>query len=624
MSGRDVNVFVARHGNAFMRDIATWVVEAASLNGRTAEMIDDRLPQPDGSTNLVVAPHEFYLLRDDSDADVRTAARCSVPICTEQPGTPWFLLSLGFCVGSPLVADINPAGLGAIEREGFAAHRLELGGVPSMDRTESGAVDKDIDVLFLGGATDRRGAALARLGPELWEHHAELRLFSFSQPIQGDEPGVVFGDDKYDLLARSKVLVNLHRDEGSDGYFEWARMVETMANRCAVVTEPSRGCEPLKAGTHFVESGLDDLATAVTDLLADEVRRATIADAAHRAVIVEQPLARSVGQLLERVEEPTVAVAGGRTPIWRRRAARRPIVRSHRPPLLPEFTPLRALRRELHDEFLAEMHHRRSLGKLRCLIEHGEDDHAEHITTPAFASAAPDVSVIVTLYNYGEVVTETLDSIAASHDVNLEVVVVDDHSSDDGRLVVRTFLDQHPDLPMMLLASNVNRGLPDARNLAIENTRAERIMVMDADNTIYPTCLRRLSDALDLDPDASFAYATLEAFGTDPGLRSSRGWYVPWLCEANYIDAQAMLRRDTWERHGGYRHDDRVYGWEDWDLWLRLAQAGEHGVHVPQMLGRYRTQAASMISITDLAAPDMRAELVERYPTLPWPELADS
>ena len=95
---------------------------------------------------------------------------------------------------------------------------------------------------------------------------------------------------------------------------------------------------------------------------------------------------------------------------------------------------------------------------------------------------------------------------------------------------------------------------------------------------------------------------------------------MPWLCDANYIDAQALLRKSTLERFGGYRVDDTMYGWEDWDLWLRLADAGEYGVHVPQMLGRYRTQSGSMVSLTNLAAADLRADLVARYPTLPWPD----
>ena len=173
---------------------------------------------------------------------------------------------------------------------------------------------------------------------------------------------------------------------------------------------------------------------------------------------------------------------------------------------------------------------------------------------------------------------------------------------------------------MLLLTSAANRGLTRARNLAIEHVRSDLVMMMDADNLVYPTCLRRLADALDADPQAAFAYSTLEAFGAEPGLRSAQGWHVPWLCEANYIDAQAMLRRSTLERHDGYRVDDTMYGWEDWDLWLRLAAAGEYGVHVPEMLGRYRTQPASMVSLTNLAADDLRAGLVERYPSLPWPE----
>jgi GT2 family glycosyltransferase len=186
--------------------------------------------------------------------------------------------------------------------------------------------------------------------------------------------------------------------------------------------------------------------------------------------------------------------------------------------------------------------------------------------------------------------------------------------------VVRRHLAARPDLPAVLLGSDANRGLPASRNLAIAHARAEKVMVMDADNEVYPTCLRRLADALDADPDAAFAYATLEDFGTSRGVRSAMGWYVPWLCEANFIDAQAMLRRSAWERHGGYRTDDPLlYGWEDWDLWLRIAAAGEHGVHVPQILGRYRTQQSSMISTSNLFADLMLEHLRDLHPTLPWP-----
>jgi hypothetical protein len=623
-----VNVFVAQAGNAFMRDIALWIVEAAQLSGRKAALVDDRLPANDGSINLVVAPHEFYLLRDDTDDEIRRAARCSVPVCTEQPGTPWFLLSLGFCVGSPLVLDINATGLDAIEREGFRARRLRLGGVAQMDRQAERAGDRDVDVVFMGGATERRAAVLAMLGPVLWDRNCELRTFTFSRPLSGDEPGVVFGDEKYDLLARSKILVNLHRSGDSDGYFEWARLVEAMANGCVVVTHPARGHEPLIAGDHFVETSIEALADTVISVLDDPARRHQVSRLAHEMVMDQLSLVDEVAELLDIIESEGLLVHSSEsTKRWwergrRTRTGRGPIPRTHQLPLLPVFVPYRQARRDVFDQLMAETLHRRELGRIRALHQHGDADHVTEYTTSTWVDADADVSVVVTLYNYADVVLETLDSIVASHDVDVEILIVDDNSSDAGLQTVRAWMRRNDEVPVMVLSCAANRGLGRARNLGLSRVRADRIMMMDADNHVYPTCLRRLNDALNADPAALFAYATLEAFGSDPGLRSAQGWFVPWLCDGNYIDAQAMLTRAALDLFGGYRIDDTMFGWEDWDLWLRIADAGGHGVHVPEMLGRYRTQESSMISLTNLVADDLRADLVARYPNLPWPELA--
>jgi len=253
-------------------------------------------------------------------------------------------------------------------------------------------------------------------------------------------------------------------------------------------------------------------------------------------------------------------------------------------------------------------------------LRHGVDDHVDLTHSASYEAASPQVSVVVTLFDYGHLVRETLDSVAASTGVDLEVVVVDDHSNDDGRDVVATFMGERPEVPAILVASAANRGLPAARNLGFEHARAGRVMVLDADNLVYPNAIERLSLALDGDPDAAFAYSTLEEFGVSAGVRSAMAWNVERLCESNYIDAQAMIRRDVWARHGGYPTDvELTFGWEDWAFWLRLAAGGEHGVHVAQMLGRYRTQPESMISTTNLVADHMIEHLRRVHPGLPWP-----
>ncbi|MFW2332947.1 glycosyltransferase, partial [Ilumatobacter sp.] len=551
------------------------------------------------------------LLSDFDDRTIHRAAQLSAPVCTEQPGTPWFDLGVITVRSSPLVLDINAHGVAALCDAGIEAHHLRLGAVPSM---RAATVERDVDVLFLGGKTDHRAERLAQLAPTLWERDVELRLFSFTRPVRRGEPGLVFGDDKYRLLARSRILLNIHRDDARPGYFEWARMVEAMANGCCIVTEPVTGHEPFLDGEHFVAT--DDPEAALAELLADPERCRRIGESARVAALDSFPLRSSLVPVLERLDRLDPApVITRRVPRYRRR-----LIVAQQHPLLPAFRPNRQLRADLYQALVAETALQRRIERARSLAVHGVDEHVEIVRSDAYDGASPRVSVVVTLYDYAHLVTDTLESVVVSTGTDLEIIVIDDHSTDDGRDVVKRFIERHPDTPIVLLGSDVNRGLPAARNLGFEHARAELVMVMDADNLVYPNAIARLSAALDDDPGAAFAYSSLEEFGASAGVRSAMAWNVERLCESNYIDAQAMIRLDAWRRHGGYRvGDELVFGWEDWELWLRLAAAGERGVHLAEMLGRYRTQPESMIATTNLVADQMAAHLRELHPALPWP-----
>lgn len=611
-----LNVFVAPTGNAFMRDIAAWVVEAGNLLGHTSTLRSDGgRPDDPNAINLVVAPHEFYVLGGFTDREVDDAARLSVPVCTEQPGTPWFEVSRVFCQSSRTALDINRHGVDALRGHGLDAHHLRLGGVPSMDRRVVGGA-RSTELLFLGGRTDRRSRRLAELAPLLWNRAVDLRMFSFNRPVTDGAGGLVFGAQKYELLADSLVLLNLHRDDTSPGYFEWARMIEAMANGCCVVTEPSADHEPLQAGLHFVEA--DNPAEVISQLLDDPAATADIGRRAAAAVLDEFPLTSTLGPELDRISQLPTPRRTRR--VFSPKYAGRTL-RAQQLPLLPAFRPTAVMRERVYHALMAETALQRRIERARCLLRYGVDDHVERIESQAYATTSPQVSVVVTLYDYAHVVTETLDSIASSVDIDFEIIVVDDHSGDDGRTVVEGWIVDHPEVAALLLGSDINRGLPAGRNLGFAHARASKVMVMDADNLVYPTALHRLAEALDVDPGAAFAYSALEEFGTTTGVRSAMAWHVPWLCEGNYIDAQAMVRREAWERHGGYRTDDElVFGWEDWELWLRFAAADEHGVQVAQLLGRYRTQEVSMLSTTNLVADHMLRHLRDLYPALPWPQ----
>ena len=83
----------------------------------------------------------------------------------------------------------------------------------------------------------------------------------------------------------------------------------------------------------------------------------------------------------------------------------------------------------------------------------------------------------------------------------------------------------------------------------------------------------------------------------------------------NQIDAMALIRRSAWRQVGGYDPSMRS-GWEDYDFWLRLLEAGFTGIQVPEILGRYRVHPHSMTNTVtgkSDALAKLRADLEAKY-----------
>ena len=116
--------------------------------------------------------------------------------------------------------------------------------------------------------------------------------------------------------------------------------------------------------------------------------------------------------------------------------------------------------------------------------------------------------MVLTVYNYADVVRKAIGSVAGCDYDGYELVVVDDCSRDDSLTVVREELASHPWMTATIVARGRNQGLAAARNCAVEHAQGDLVFVLDADNAIYPHALSRLAAALDEDPGASFAYGS--------------------------------------------------------------------------------------------------------------------
>jgi GT2 family glycosyltransferase len=230
-----------------------------------------------------------------------------------------------------------------------------------------------------------------------------------------------------------------------------------------------------------------------------------------------------------------------------------------------------------------------------------------------------EATVCVTLYNYATFVVDALESVYAQTLERVGLVVLDDGSRDEGVARVERWMRSFGGrLASVSLVRHVkNAGLAHARNGAIDAARSPYVMVLDADNVLYPRCLERLLESL-RDSDYGFAYSILERFGEHRGLMGTTAWNVEYLKLENYIDAMALLPKATWERLGGYNRM-RVGGWEDYDFWCKAVEAGYEGLLVPEILARYRVHGTSMLATETNRtenAKRVRSEMRERHPWL--------
>ncbi len=619
----------ARRGNVFMNELLAAVAHEVEEAGMPTELAFDSLPESEGRAYVLI-PHEYYECVRDEHWPTRAQLARTIAFCTEQPGTHWFDLGAMYGRSAGAVVDIYKGSVRVLERKGIRAEHFPLGYTSFWDRWERDeSVERPVDVLHLGAGNERRLRALAGYAGTLWPRRTRL-LIPPESPKTSERADFLIGDAKFDCLRSAKILLNLHRQESA--YFEWVRVLEAVCNGCVLVSERSPDSEPLVAGEHFVSGTLENLALLADHLLRDEERLAAMRLAAYDHVRSSLSMRPAAERLIAIAE----SLAG--SPRARR-------------PARPEKAPPRARLRALvargrfdpridglyHGQWTLEERGKRSDAVLKRLMlgqielkrqlaaqeaslrREDPDEVRIVVRTPAYARSDPRISVLIPLYNHAEEVCSALASVAASEHQALEVVVLDDASTDRSQEAVRDFFASHPHLPGLLVEHVVNRGLGRTRNDLVAAARGELVFMLDADNEIYPTALDRLADALDDDPETFFAYPMLEEHidGEPHTLRSFSPWEPGRLAESNYIDAMSLLRRRELLELGGYTEDPRLHGWEDYDLWCRTAQRGLRGVLVPQILARYRRADHSMLySITNIDTSEAESLLRARYPVL--------
>ena len=226
------------------------------------------------------------------------------------------------------------------------------------------------------------------------------------------------------------------------------------------------------------------------------------------------------------------------------------------------------------------------------------------------------VTVAVSLYNYGAFLGECLASVAKQTHPPLDLIIVDDCSTDASVDTAIQWLRAHSDRFMrsMVVRHVKNQGLAQARNTAFAHSRTDPVFVMDADNQLYPRAVERLLPYL-VDRTYDAAYTQLEFFGDQSTIGHADVWSKRSFRSGNYVDAMALVSRRSWSQVGGYFHIEG--GWEDFDFWCKFVDAGMKAIFIPELLCRYRVHGASMLRTeTNSQAERVAARVQARHPWL--------
>lgn len=199
-------------------------------------------------------------------------------------------------------------------------------------------------------------------------------------------------------------------------------------------------------------------------------------------------------------------------------------------------------------------------------------------------------SVIIPAYNVEEYVAQAIQSALEQTYPDVEVIVVNDGSTDGTAEAIRPFLGS------IKYVEQPNRGLPGARNSALEVATGEYIALLDADDYWRPTRLQTIVPFLEEHPEFGFAFVRIRLRKYLPRSRGFR-WnnQAYWITQYNFVPYMTVIRRELFDRHGTF--DENLHSCEDWDMWLRFITGGERVgalLHSGQRLSYHRRRPGSL------------------------------
>jgi glycosyltransferase involved in cell wall biosynthesis len=199
--------------------------------------------------------------------------------------------------------------------------------------------------------------------------------------------------------------------------------------------------------------------------------------------------------------------------------------------------------------------------------------------------------VIICCYNGEQFLEEAVDSVLAQTLSPLEVIVIDDGSTDSSAQIARSYGER------VRVISQTNRGLPASRNVGIAAARGEYLFFIDADDLIHPASFEHLRASIQSRHDtvAIMGFATFRENFAKPiaeQLFESDDFFPEIICGNFGPQHNRLVPKQLALRAGCF--DPTMYLYEDWLFWCRVALSGARLAPIPFVGAYYRRHEATM------------------------------
>lgn len=203
------------------------------------------------------------------------------------------------------------------------------------------------------------------------------------------------------------------------------------------------------------------------------------------------------------------------------------------------------------------------------------------------------ISVIIPAFNQGHFLAEAVNSALTQTYEEVEVIIVDDGSTDNTAQIAQSFSDKR-----VHYVFKENGGLSSARNEGIRHANGDFLSFLDSDDCFLPEKLELLLTEMENDPELGLVAGQaipVDEQGNPVGklFDSPLPEDPKQLLLGNPLHVGSILLRRIWQERVGF-FDETLRSYEDWDLWLRLALAGCKMKYVPIAVSLYRFHTAQM------------------------------